>query len=54
MFEENKKVHKMVTRKQRKFKTKIPKRKRYQRSSIPYMTELLNDYSEEQRQHMKI
>ena len=44
----------MKKRKVKKLMTKIPKTKRYQTSSVPYMIKLLNDNNEEMNKMTKI
>ena len=54
IFQTNENKHPMKKRKVKKLMTKIPKTKRYQTSSVPYMVKLLNDNNEEMNKMTKI
>jgi hypothetical protein len=54
MFPKNVTKHRMKKRKTKKFKPRIIRTKRYQKSSIPYMIDLLNKDDEQKMKIMKI
>ena len=53
MFPLNFSKHKMKLRKTNKFKISKQRTKRYQKSAIPYMQELLNNYQNNRRELIK-
>ena len=53
MFPKNVTKHSMKKRKTRKYKSKFARTKRYQKSSIPYMVDLLNDDEDKRMKMMK-
>ena len=52
LFPKNVTAHSMKKRKTKKFKPRITKTKRYQKSAIPYMINLLNNDEEERKKQM--
>ena len=53
LFPMKKFKHKMKKRNSRKYETKQINTKRFERSALPYMTNLLNKHEEEKRKMMK-
>ena len=49
IFPKTENKHRMMKRKQRKFKTKMIRTERYKKSAVPYMTNLLNKDAEHRR-----
>ena len=50
MFNKKKDMHKMKKRNRKEYEEKMSKTKRYKKSAIPYLTNLLNAEKEEQKQ----
>ena len=49
IFQKTDSKHKMMKRKQRKFRTKRIRTDKHKKSAVPYMTDLLNKDAEERR-----